>query len=466
MKVAGRIDEIKILNGLLESEQSEFLAVYGRRRIGKTYLIRQVYDKHLIFDSSGLHEKNIDQQLENFWLDISRASKSNTLQPQTWLQAFALLKAFIDTQKSKQKKVIFLDEISWFDTPRSGFLAALDNFWNMYCSKRTDIILVICGSAASWIINKVINNRGGLHNRITKQILLKPFDLKETKAFLEMNHVKLVLKDIVQLYMCVGGVPFYLKDIVPGKSVAQILDSLFFDKNASLKNEFQNLYAALFKNSQLHELVVKALATKSKGLTRNEILEATKLSSGGGFTSILNELTACGFVIQVFPINKKKEESLYRLVDEFTLFYFKFFGNADYTGSNFVNKPSFKSWSGYAFENLCLKHAYQIKKALGIQGIVSRDYSWISPDNTAQVDMVIDRDDNVINLLEAKYYQAEYEMTQRYAEQLEKRKHIFIKTTKTKKNVFTTMVSIYGTKTNEYYLSAVSNQLIVVDLFV
>lgn len=465
MKVAGRIDEIQILNGLLESDTSEFLAVYGRRRIGKTYLIRQVYEKHIIFDSSGLHEKNTDQQLENFWLDISRASKSNTLQPQTWLQAFSLLKAYIDTLKSKQKKVIFLDEISWFDTPRSGFLAALDNFWNMYCSKRTDIILVICGSAASWIINKVINNRGGLHNRITRQLLLKPFDLKETKAFLEMNHVKLVLKDIVQLYMCLGGVPFYMKDIVPAKSVGQILDTLFFDKNAMLKNEFENLYASLFKNSHLHELVVKTLATKSKGLTRNEILEATKLSSGGGFTNILNELTACGFVTQVYPINKKKEESLYRLVDEFTLFYFKFFGNSDYTGSNFTNKPSFKSWSGYAFENLCFKHVFQIKKALGIQGIISRDYSWISPDSTAQVDMVIDRDDNVINLLEAKYYQTEYEMTQQYAETLEKRKHVFIKATKTKKNVFTTMVSIHGAKVNEYYLSTVSNQLVVADLF-
>ena len=466
MKVAGRIDEIQILNSLLESENSEFLAVYGRRRIGKTYLIRQVYEKHIIFDSSGLHEKNIDQQLENFWLDISRASKSNTLQPQTWLQAFSLLKAYIDTLKSKQKKVIFLDEISWFETPRSGFLAALDNFWNMYCSKRTDIVLVICGSAASWIINKVINNRGGLHNRITKQILLRPFDLKETKAFLEMNHVKLVIKDIIQLYMCVGGVPFYLKDTVPGKSVGQILDTLFFDRNATLKNEFENLYASLFKNSHLHELVVKALATKGKGLSRNEILEATKLSSGGGFTNILNELTACGFVTQVFPINKKKEESLYRLVDEFTLFYFKFFGNSDYTGSNFTNKPSFKSWSGYAFENLCLKHVFQIKKALGIQGIISRDYSWISPDSTAQVDMVIDRDDNVINLLEAKYYQTEYEMTQQYAELLEKRKHIFINATKTKKNVFTTMISIHGVKANAYYLSTVSNQIVAVDLFV
>ena len=351
-------------------------------------------------------------------------------------------------------------------TAKSSFIQMLAHLWNDYISKEKHFILVICGSAASWIINKVINNRGGLHNRITKQIMLRPFDLKETKAFLEMNHVKLVLKDIIQLYMCVGGVPFYLKDTVPSKSVGQILDTLFFDRNATLKNEFENLYASLFKNSHLHELVVKALATKGKGLTRNEILEATKLSSGGGFTNILNELTACGFVTQVFPINKKKEESLYRLVDEFTLFYFKFFGNSDYTGSNFTNKPSFKSWSGYAFENLCLKHVFQIKKALGIQGIISRDYSWISPDGTAQVDMVIDRDDNVINLLEAKYYQTEYEMTQQYAEQLERRKHIFINATKTKKNVFTTMISIHGAKANAYYLSTVSNQIVAGDLFV
>jgi uncharacterized protein len=466
MNIAGRDDEIGILNSLLETERSEFLAVYGRRRIGKTFLIRQVYEKHIVFDTSGLHEKNIEQQLENFWLDISRASGKNTLLPQTWLQAFSLLKAHLDTKKSRQKKVIFLDEISWFDTPRSGFLAALDNFWNMYCSKRADIVLVICGSAASWIINKVINNRGGLHNRITKQILLRPFDLRETKAFLEMNRVKLVLRDIVQLYMCVGGVPYYLKDIQQGKSVSQILDNLFFEKNASLKNEFQNLYASLFKNSHLHETIVKALATKNKGLTRTELLKATKLSSGGGFTELLNELTACGFVSQVFPINKKREESLYRLVDEFTLFYFKFLGNSDYTGSNFTNKPSFKSWSGYAFENLCIKHAFQIKKALGIHGILSREHSWVSSDNTAQIDMIIDRDDNVVNLLEAKYYQTEYEMTAPYAELLEKRKRIFMNATKTKKNVFTTMISIYGAKPNEHYLSVVDNQILADDLFV
>jgi len=212
-----------------------------------------------------------------------------TLPPKNWLQAFGQLKSYLNSIKSKKKKVVFLDEVPWFETPRSGFLAALDNFWNQYCSKREDIILVICGSAASWMINKVINDRGGLHNRITAHIELMPFTLYETKEFLEMNQVRLTLKDIAQLYMCVGGIPFYLREVKPGKSVPQILDDLFFLPQASLKREFPNLYASLFKNNALHEQIVQVLSKKNKGLSRKEIIAQTTFKSGGGLTVILHE---------------------------------------------------------------------------------------------------------------------------------------------------------------------------------
>ena len=232
MKIAGRKDEVKILLDTIKKDNSEFLAVYGRRRIGKTYLIREVYKEQIIFECSGLHQKDFSQQLENFWLtliEVNPNPKEKPSLPQTWLQAFSLLKTYIKRLDNTEKKVIFLDEIAWFETPKSGFIAALDNFWNQFCSKRDDIILVICGSAASWIINKIINDRGGLHNRITRRIQLMPFTLKETKEFLEMNKVHLVNKDIVRLYMSVGGIPFYLKDIESGQSVAQILDFTIFE---------------------------------------------------------------------------------------------------------------------------------------------------------------------------------------------------------------------------------------------
>lgn len=472
MVVAGREDEIKILQNLLNNKGSEFLAVYGRRRIGKTYLIRQVYEKSIVFEASGLHEKEMAQQLESFWLallDVSTTEKPTI--PKTWLQAFSLLKIHLNHLESNKKKVIFLDEIAWFETPKSGFLAALDNFWNSYCSKRNDIILVICGSAASWIIDKVINNKGGLHNRITAHIQLMPFTLKETKQFLELSNVKLTLKDLATLYMSVGGVPFYLKDIKSGQSVPQILDELFFKPQALLKNEFGNLYASLFKNSDLHISIIKALATKSKGLTRKEILVDTKLTSGGGFSKLLDELVACGFIKIIYPINKTKEDFLYRLVDEYSIFYFKFLQSNKVNSSwlQISNTQSYKAWCGYAFENLSFKHILNIKKALGINGIISNEYSWIDKgkelEKGAQIDFIIDRNDNCINILELKFYDTVFEINKNYAEELQHKVTLFKKKTRTKKNVFITMLTANGVKNNEYYLSVITNELKLLDLF-
>lgn len=473
MKVAGRDVEIKKMQNLLENPQSEFLAVYGRRRIGKTFLIREVFKPNIVFECSGLHQKDTKQQIENFWLTLIETKTSVKPElPKTWLQAFALLKAHINQLKKPHKKVIFLDEIAWFETPRSGFLAALDNFWNQFCTKRNDIVLVICGSAASWIIDKVINNRGGLHNRVTSHIRLLPFTLNETKEYLKMLKVSLTLKDIATLYMAIGGVPYYLKDVKAGQSVAQILDELFFKPQANLKNEFANLYASLFKNSELHEAIVQALATKNKGLTRNQLLVATGLASGGGFSVLLNELVACGFVKIIYPINKTKEDLLYRLVDEFSIFYYKFLisRKANNSWLHVANTQAYKIWTGYAFENMCFKHILQIKKALGISGIISNEYSWLqkgtASESGTQIDFIIDRNDSCINILELKFYDTTFKLTKNYAQQLSEKVHIFKEKNKVKKNVFITLLTANGVKKDEYYLSTISNQLSIDDLFV
>jgi AAA+ ATPase superfamily predicted ATPase len=473
MKIAGRQEEIALLQGLIEKDESSFVAVYGRRRIGKTYLVRQVYENEMVFECSGVLSENMEQQLENFWRSLNEINPQSqpSLPPKTWLEAFFQLRAYLNAQKQGTKKVIFLDEIPWFETQRSGFLAALDNFWNQYCTKRSDIILVICGSAASWIIDKVINSRGGLHNRLTHRIQLMPFTLGETKAFFELKNVKLSLKDIAQIYMCVGGVPFYLKDIKAGDSVAQILDQLFYHKQAILKNEFQNLYAALFKNNTFHEKIVEALSTKNKGLTRNEIIEIAGVKGGGGLTTVLEELTQCGFIMPIYPINKKKENCLYRLIDEYSLFYFKFIkdGKAKSSWAQITESPGFKIWSGYAFENLCFKHLDQLKKAFGISGVITNAYSYISKGKDGrqgiQIDLIIDRADNCVNILEVKFHNTEYEVSEIYARQLLDKASVFKEQTRSKKNVFITMLSVFGVKKNEHYLMAVTNQLLIDDLF-
>lgn len=473
LKLTGRAAEAALLQSLLNRNEPEFVAVYGRRRIGKTYLVRQVYAEQIVFECSGLHQKNMTQQLENFWLALAEYNKTGkqSLPPKTWLQAFTQLRNYLTNLPLGEKKVVFLDEISWFDTPRAGFLAALDNFWNQFCTKRNDIILVICGSAASWIIQKVINDRGGLHNRITQRVQLMPFRLGEVKAFLEAQNVQLSLKDIAQLYMCVGGIPFYLKDVRPGKSVAQILDDLLLGSGARLQGEFPNLYAALFKHNQGHETVVEALAQKNKGLTRNEIIGATGISSGGGLTLVLEELLQCGFIGRIYPFSKVSEDCLYRLEDEFTLFYFRFLHNKKGTNSwqQIAATPAFKNWSGYAFENLCFKHVFQIKKALGIQGIVSNQYSWTKKGSTtapgAQIDFIIDRSDNCINLLELKFHNTEFEVTKEYAQHLREKAEVFKQHTGTRKNVFLTLLTAYGARRNEHFLATVAQDLTLDVLF-
>lgn len=473
MEIAGRQKEIALLQSILEKRDASFLAVYGRRRIGKTYLIRQVYENEILFECSGVLEENMTQQLENFWRSLNEAfpQPQPVTPPKTWIEAFFQLRAFLKPLTQDIKKVIFFDEIPWFETPRSGFLAALDGFWNQFCTKRTDIILVICGSAASWIIDKVVNNRGGLHNRLTHRLLLKPFTLGETKAFFELNRVKLTLKQIAEIYMCVGGIPFYLKDIEAGYSVPQILDQLFWGEEAKLKDEFRNLYAALFKNNTVHEKIVTALASKTKGLTRNEIIQTSGIPSSGDLTTVLDELVQCGFIRQIFPISKSKEDCLYRLIDEYSLFYFKFLVNSttQSSWSQIALSPAYKTWAGYAFENLCFKHTFQIKKALGISGVITNEYSYVLKGNSdqqgIQIDMIIDRADNCVNILEVKFYNTEYEISETYARQLLHKATIFQEKTRLKKNVFITMLTVFGVKKNEHYLMAVTNQLLIEDLF-
>ncbi len=470
MEIIGREREINFLNKLIDENQSHFLAVYGRRRIGKTYLIRQYFEKQMVFEASGINQKDKEQQLENFWLTQYDFEKTKREKPATWLQAFQNLKDYIVSIKGTKKKVVFLDEIAWFETPKSGFLAALDKFWNQFCSKRNDIILVICGSAASWIINKVVNNKGGLHNRLTCQINLQAFDIQETKKYLAKKGVKLVDADLVKLYMIIGGIPYYLSYFEKGNSVDQFIEQLFFDKNAYLKNEFSNLYESLFKNFDFHIQIVKALAAKNKGLTRSEILVTTKLTSGGGFTEVLNELTLCGFIKEIYPIGHKKEAIIYRLVDEFTIFYFKFLINSSKKSNwlQFANSQEVKIWQGYGFENFILKHIHLVKEQLGISGILSNEYSWFYKGNASekgsQIDLIIDRSDNCLNIIEAKFYNAAFEISKEYHQSLTYKKELFIEKSKTKKNVFTTMIALNGTKKNEYYLNAITNDLSLKDL--
>jgi uncharacterized protein len=468
-KLIGRKTEIRILEETLTSPYSELVAMYGRRRVGKTYLIDTVFKKEMVFSLTGIQDANLERQLENFTETLIEAFDlpAETPTPPNWLKAFRRLIDCLKIQESDTKKVVFFDELPWFDTPKSGFLPAFDHFWNSWATKQDNVVVVICGSAASWMIQNIVRHKGGLHNRITRRIRLMPFNLHETEQFLKSKYVNLDSYQIIQLYMATGGIPQYLKDIQSGESATQIIDRLCFTKDGGLMDEFDNLYRALFDNADKHICIVKALAEKPMGLTRTEILETCGLSSGGGTTKLLEELLESGFIAEYIPFDKTVKDAIFKLIDEYSLFYLKFIekNNTWGTGTWLLKgkTPSWTSWSGLAFENIWLKHIPQIKKGLGIAAVYTQQSAWryVSKNDGkgVQIDLLIDRQDNCINLCEVKFSNKPFVVTKDYAENLTQKRWVFEEKTGTKKTVFVTLLTTFGATMNEYYLNTVQNQL-------
>ncbi len=466
--IIGRDKERKRLAKIITSKKSEFVAVYGRRRVGKTFLIREFFNYQFDFHHAGLANGNTIKQLASFhdtWTEYF--SEQYDAAPKTWLEAFKRLKTSLAKKARSKKLIIFLDEMPWMDTPRSDFMIALESFWNGWATNRKNVILIACGSASSWVINELINNHGGLHNRVTQKFKIEPFTLKETEEMLLSKGCLLTRYQIAELYMALGGMPYYIEAITPGKSVAQIIEELFFINNAILKNEFSNLYRSFFRKYEAYENVVAALAQKLKGINRNEIVKATGLPSGGTLTKILQELEESSFIASYTSLETKAKLTLYRLSDFYTAFYFKFIKSAKYRGegawTHFIDNPSHRAWQGYTFEQLCMAHIHQIKKALGISGILSSEASW--QNDKTQIDLLIDRRDQVINLCEMKYSMTEFTINKDYANQLKKKISIFKQNTKTKKAVFLTLITTYGVEKNAYALELVQNEVLLDELF-
>jgi hypothetical protein len=467
--MVGRILEINRLNESLHSETSELIAVYGRRRIGKTYLIRNVCDKYIKFEVTALYKASLEQQLGVFFKElISRSDrfKSEDL-PENWEQAFELLKLYLNSLKGKSKKVIFIDEFPWFDTHKADFIKYFGHFWNSYCEKRKDLVLIVCGSAASYMIKNIISNKGSLHARLSYSLRLMPFSLHETKLYLRSKQIKWSHYNILQLYTCIGGIPHYLSKIKKEESVVQNIQRLCFDTNGDLANEFNVVFESLFENSETHIAIVKMLAKARKGLNRDELIKATGFSGGGHFTNALNELTASGFITDYKAYNHKSKMTLYRLTDEYSRFYLKYIENYKNQGANFwktmSQQQSYLSWAGYNFETLCLKHLDQIKKALGIEGIHSVASCWTG--NSAQIDLLISRKDNWINICEMKFYNNAYTIDRSEFKKLSEKINQFKQETQSKSTIVLTVISTFGVKNNEYAQDIVNDNLTADILF-
>lgn len=465
----GRKEELNKLRSYLKSQKSEFIALYGRRRVGKTFLIRKAYENDFAFQLTGLANVTMKEQLSQFHAALVKHTSTLNWQPDLasdWFVAFRQLAEYLEKLQGKGKKVVFLDELPWLDTQNSKFLSGLEHFWNSWASARDDIVLIVCGSAAAWMLNNLIRNRGGLHNRITDRIKLNPFTLEETEVFLRKKNAIYNRYQTLLLYMAFGGIPYYLDYINARKSVMQNINDLCFHVDAPFRLEYENLYASLFKKHERHIAIIEALATKGKGLTRTEIIKRTKFTDGGGLTRILKELEESNFIRLYKAFGKKKNEGLYQLVDFYSLFYLKFIKHTDEDDENFwlnvIETPTFFTWSGYAFEMVCLHHVPQIKKALGISGVQTSVSTWQSLD--AQIDLIIDRRDQVINICEIKFSIHAFTIDKKYDENLRNKLGIFRQATQTKKALFLTMISTYGLVQNKYS-GLVRNELTMDDLF-
>ncbi len=471
----GREPEIEKLNRILVSGEAEFLAVYGRRRVGKTFLIKQYLKDHIVFNITGIKDGKTKQQLNNFHEEYLKiiTSKKKITTPGTWLEAFARLAVHLKRlPKKKYKQVVLIDEMPWMDTPRSSFISALEFFWNQHVSGMDHILLIACGSASSWIKKKLINARGGLYNRVTQRINLQPFNLYETELFLTARGVKLTRYQVVEIYMAMGGIPFYLKEIIKGKSAIQHIDATCFSPKGLLYNEYEQLYHSLFKNADQHTSIIEALAAKPQGMTRINIAAKTKISEGS-LSRALEELVECDFISLYQPFLHKKKTSIYKLTDLYSLFYLKFIKpnkkNGKGTWQQLSAQRGFAAWSGYAFENICMMHTDQVKHALGISGVYTTASSWIFKGNDAlpgaQVDMIIDRADQTINLCEAKFASENFAITKSYAAELRMKKAVFKQATQTKKLVFTTLLTTFPAIKNQHYLGEIDQEVNMDKLF-
>lgn len=469
--IIGRKEEQQILRSAVQSENSEFVAVYGRRRVGKTYLIRETFGYKFTFQHTGLAKGNTKEQLFSFAISLRDAGYDDCPIPKSWLEAFSLLSTYLKNS-TDEKKIVFLDELPWMDTPRSNFISAFEHFWNGWASARKDIVLIICGSATSWIINKVINDHGGLHNRVTKQIALQPFTLKECEMFAQSKGLEMSRYQLTECYMVFGGIPYYWSLLEKGLSLSQNIDKIIFAKNGKLSNEFNQLYASLFKSPEQYIDIVTALGKKKVGMTREEIIAATDKYSNGALSKVLDELEYCGFIRKYNGFDKKSKQAIYQLIDNYTLFYFKFIqqneNNDEHFWSASIDSAMHRAWSGLAFERLCMAHTQQIKAALGIAGVLSNVYSWRKEademSDGAQIDLLIDRKDQVINLCEMKYSLSEYIIDAEYEQKLRNKKSVFIDTTNTRKAVHLTMVTTFGIKANAHS-GIVQNEITLDDLF-
>ncbi len=472
-KLIGRKAEIKEFNKYINSGSAEFIAVYGRRRIGKTFLVRSIFKNSFAFETTGIIDGNRDEQMSVFVNSLRNIGFQGKT-PQNWIEAFEELRKLLEpkVKESDERVVVFIDELPCFETQKSGFLKAFANFWNSWANWQDNVMLIVCGSATSWMVDNLVNNHSGLYDRLTHQIHLRQFTLQETMEYFNSKGYGYSKLLILHIYMAFGGVPYYLRYFNKGESFAQAVDRLFF-ADGVLKNEFGQMFSSLFKQPEVYVQVLKAMSKPNSGLTRQEINEKLKKYDNGHLTKVLSDLEKCDFIRRFNTIGKnnkiKTSSCFYQLVDFYTIFYFTF---ADYANSNpsywqsNLGSPSINNWCGLALERVVMSHIGKIKDALGISNVQCEFYSWRSKDldKNVQIDMVLDRADGIINICEVKYSANEFVLSKDEYFKIQRRASVFKSQTNTKSTVLPTLITSFGAEPNGY-ANDISVQIDLDDLF-
>ena len=473
-KIVGREEECERLEDCLRGETAQLIIVYGRRRVGKTFLINEFFDQKFAFKVTGAYKQPKAVQLRHFMMELNRRTGETLPEARDWDQAFEYLRDYLGRLDPNEKQIVFLDEMPWMDTQKSGFLAAFEWFWNDWASAQDHFVFIVCGSASAWLDEKFANNRGGLFNRQTCRLYLKPFQLSETEEFLKRKGIQWTRYEIAECYMIMGGIPFYLNQLKSRYSLSQNIDSIFFRKQGELWDEFDHLFSTLFTNSDAYVRIAEALSRKNGGLTREEIGNATGIAVNGTLTKMLNHLIFSGFARVSSFYGKQKKDQRYQLSDPYTAFYFKYikdhYGKDEHFWSNSLDNPSRRAWTGLAFEQLCKEHIPQIKRRLGISGVLSAEYVWQTRGDAelgipgTQIDLIIERRDRVINLCEMKFSVEEYMIDKTYDALLRNKMESFRRMANSRASLQITMITTYGVRRN-MYSGRIQSQVVLDDLF-
>ena len=473
-KIIGRRDEIARLDRCMEETKAQLVVVYGRRRIGKTFLVNEYFGYEFAFHLTGAYRQSRAFQLESFADELSIKTGVRQSVPTSWRKAFGLLRSYLESLPNDKKKVVFFDEMPWLDTPQSGFLPVFEWFWNSWASTCDNLVFIVCGSATSWMVDCIAENKGGLFNRQTCRIYLEPFTLHECELFLKSSNIDWTRYDVAECYMVMGGVPYYLSLLDGAYTYAQNIDRLFFKKRGELWDEFEHLYQTLFSNSDSYIKIVSALSEKPGGLTRAEIIGKTGLPANGALSKMLRDLESSGFIRVNAFYGKKKKDALYQLSDYYTAFYFRYikdnYGKDERYWSNAIDNPARRAWAGLTFEQLCKDHIGQIKKKLGISGVLSEETVWYTSGDEelgvggAQIDLLIERRDRVINVCEMKFSINEFVIDKGYDMNLRNKIESFRRLTHCKKSLQITMITTYGVKQGKYS-GVIQSQITLDDLF-